>query len=79
MILDLGTPEGYPALDPLILIKVDSKFGIMAHSNEYPTNIYVQNNVDAILGNLYIVLNCQKKPWMVLLLKRPSIEQKNNL
>ena len=28
-ILVLGTPEGYPALDPFNFIKVDSKFGIM--------------------------------------------------
>ena len=29
----LGTPEGYPAQDPYISIKVDSKFGLMTHSN----------------------------------------------
>ena len=33
-ILVLGTPEGYPALDPFNFIKVDSKFGIMTQSNE---------------------------------------------
>ena len=32
-ILVLGTPEGYPALDPFNFIKVDSKFGIMTQSN----------------------------------------------
>ena len=32
-ILVLGTPEGYPALDPFIFIKVDLKFGIMTQSN----------------------------------------------
>ena len=31
-ILVLGTPEGYPALDPFNFIKVDSKFGIMTQS-----------------------------------------------
>ena len=31
--LVLGTPEGYPALDPFNFIKVDSKFGIMTQSN----------------------------------------------
>ena len=31
-ILVLGTPEGYPAQDPYISIKVDSKFGLMTHS-----------------------------------------------
>ena len=34
-ILVLGTPEGYPALDPFNFIKVDSKFGIMTQSNIY--------------------------------------------
>ena len=34
-ILVLGTPEGYPALDPFNFIKVDSKFGIMTQSNGY--------------------------------------------
>ena len=34
-ILVLGTPEGYPALDPFNFIKVDSKFGIMTQSNVY--------------------------------------------
>ena len=32
-ILVLGTPEGYPALDPFNFIKVDSKFGIMTQSS----------------------------------------------
>ena len=32
-ILVLGTPEGYPAQDPYISIKVDSKFGLMTHSS----------------------------------------------
>ena len=32
-ILVLGTPEGYPALDPFNFIKVDSKFGIMTQPN----------------------------------------------
>ena len=32
-ILVLGTPEGYPALDPFNFIKIDSKFGIMTQSN----------------------------------------------
>ena len=31
-ILVLGTPEGYPALDPFNFIKVDSKFGIMTQT-----------------------------------------------
>ena len=35
-ILVLGTPEGYPAQDPYISIKVDSKFGLMTHSSVYP-------------------------------------------
>ena len=33
--LVLGTPEGYPALDPFNFIKVDSKFGIMTQSSVY--------------------------------------------
>ena len=32
--LVLGTPEGYPALDPFNFIKVDSKFGIMTQSSD---------------------------------------------
>ena len=36
-ILVLGTPEGYPAQDPYISIKVDSKFGLMTHSTAYPS------------------------------------------
>ena len=35
-ILVLGTPEGYPALDPFNFIKVDSKFGIMTQSKGDP-------------------------------------------
>ena len=35
-ILVLGTPEGYPALDPFNFIKVDSKFGIMTQSTPHP-------------------------------------------
>ena len=35
-ILVLGTPEGYPALDPLNFIKVDSKFGIMTQPSDHP-------------------------------------------
>ena len=35
-ILVLGTPEGYPAQDPYISIKVGSKFGLMTHSIEHP-------------------------------------------
>jgi len=35
-ILVLGTPEGYPAQDPDISIKVDSKFGLMTHSTLEP-------------------------------------------
>ena len=31
-ILVLGTPEGYPALDPLIFMTVDSKLGMMTQS-----------------------------------------------
>ena len=34
--LVLGTPEGYPALDPFNFIKVDSKFGIMTQSSGHP-------------------------------------------
>ena len=37
-ILVLGTPEGYPALDPFNFIKVDSKFGIMTQSSEHSRN-----------------------------------------
>ena len=37
--LVLGTPEGYPALDPFNFIKVDSKFGIMTQSNSPPWRI----------------------------------------
>ena len=36
-ILVLGTPEGYPALDPFNFIKVDSKFGIMTQSSVHPS------------------------------------------
>ena len=35
-ILVLGTPEGYPALDPFIFIKVDLKFGIMTQFTMHP-------------------------------------------
>ena len=31
----VGTPEGYPALDPLIFIRIDSEFGIVIHSNHH--------------------------------------------
>ena len=34
--LVLGTPEGYPTLDPFNFIKVDSKFGIMTQSTKQP-------------------------------------------
>ena len=37
-ILVLGTPEGYPALDPFNFIKVDLKFGIMTQSTVGTSN-----------------------------------------
>ena len=35
LILVLGTPEGYPALDQFNFIKADSKYGIMTQSTIY--------------------------------------------
>ena len=38
--LVLGTPEGYPALDPFNFIKVDSKFGIMTQPTVAPSSFF---------------------------------------
>ena len=40
--LVLGTPEGYPRLDPFNFIKVDSKFGIMTQSTRHPISLLSQ-------------------------------------
>ena len=52
-ILVLGTPEGYPALDPFNFIKVDSKFGIMTQSSHKSQRSHV------------LTCHASDKPWIM--------------
>ena len=63
-ILVLGTPEGYPALDPFNFIKVDSKFGIMTQSMVHPRGVnHVSFVISAVTTTQYSMKKLEKLSW----------------